>query len=286
MTQLNDYIQNYKERILFSGNLLRGEHDKNEHPDVVIQQGSVGLEKLLLMCKAFGKIRREIPYSKIIFPEPSVAGHVGKLIIAEIFLGKEKKRLVVWILCGRHHYYESGSAHEAAFMLRVCQKAGAKHFILLNAVGGLSEKMKSGNTAYITDCTGNIPSPNIGYDSVGSNRFVDATKLFDHGWYQRTMDARVPSNRYFGVTGPEFESQSTAKDLRNRGFNTVGMSIIPEAYALKAADPKASIAAVSLITNEHFVSGAAVTHDAVIEMSKQSEGKLSEVVWKLLEHVQ
>lgn len=254
-------------------------------PDVVVQVGSAGLGNFVSTYYPHEddgySIYKNIPYHELGFPVPTVENHEGQLIIMKLSAGKEKQK-IIFLLQGRHHYYESGSAHQTAFIVRACVGAGARHFILLNAAGGLSSRLKVGSVMAIADCAGNIPSPNIAYHST-SKRFVNCSKLFDQEWYMKARNYFDTDGNYFAIQGPEYESPCTASELKRKEYDAVGMSTVPEVWAIKAEAPDTKVVGVSLITNHHFLSGAEnVSHEEVAEVSRRNERRLTDLVDQLI----
>ena len=76
--------------------------------------------------------RHAIPYSKIRhFPQTSVQGHAGRLVIGEL------AGVPVAVLQGRSHLYEGYSATEVVHPVRVLGVLGIRALIVTNAAGGL-----------------------------------------------------------------------------------------------------------------------------------------------------
>lgn len=248
-------------------------------PDVVIQQGSAGPNELLNLLKDDIESEKPISYKDIHFPLPSVEGHTGELVVVHL-KPRDEKRMTIWVLRGRHHFYESGSSHEATFVMRVCARYGAKHFILLNAAGGLSDGLKTGDIMIIHDCDTSIPSPNIGL--LGNQKFVNCSNLSDLDW-ARKIGLTCQSGIYYAVPGPEYESPFKAQLLKSFGVDAVGMSTVPEIFALRYENKDIKIVALSLITNHHFYSSTStLSHDEVKQEAAKNDLKLSRAVLSLI----
>ena len=90
--------------------------------------------------------RVEIPYEEIPhFPESTVAGHAGKLIIGKIY----DKNVIV--MQGRFHYYEGYELSEVTFPVRVFALLGVTDLIVSNAAGGINKKFVPTDLMLITD---------------------------------------------------------------------------------------------------------------------------------------
>lgn len=248
-------------------------------PDVVIQQGSAGPNELLNLLKDDIESEKTISYKDISLPLPSVEGHTGELVVVHL-KPRDEKRMTIWVLRGRHHFYESGSSHEATFAMRVCARYGAKRFILLNAAGGLSPRFSTGDIMVLRDCNTDIPSPNIGMS--GNQKFVNCANLFDLDWVRKGLST-PESGVYYAVQGPEYESPFKAQLLKSFGVDAAGMSTIPEIFALRYENKDIKIVALSLITNHHFGSSAStVSHDEVKQEAVKNDLKLSQAIQSLL----
>src|ERR1041384_6524634 len=91
----------------------------------------------LVLGSGFNHVLRElemdaqIPYAKLPgFPNPSVAGHDGKL-----FIGKLGGTPVL-VLSGRAHFYEGHPMGRVTFATRVLAEEGIRDFLLANRAGG------------------------------------------------------------------------------------------------------------------------------------------------------
>ena len=113
----------------------------NTNPDVAVILGS-GLTNFFEPQN----IIKEISYTDLPdFPQPSVKGHAGKLVLGEI--GQRK----VVCMYGRSHIYEGHEPHSLAKPIRVLKDIGCKLLIVTNAAGSLDETMPAGSLMAISD---------------------------------------------------------------------------------------------------------------------------------------
>ena len=113
----------------------------SQQPKIGIILGS-GLGGL---SKSIGDAVR-IPFRDIPgFPEATVAGHEGAVIVGSLG-GRE-----VVALSGRFHMYEGHPAALAAFPVRVFHALGARDLFVSNAAGGISSKLAVGDLMMISD---------------------------------------------------------------------------------------------------------------------------------------
>ena len=111
------------------------------NPDVAVILGS-GLTNFFEPQN----IIKEISYTDLPdFPQPTVKGHAGKLVLGEI--GQRK----VVCMYGRSHIYEGHEPQSLAKPIRVLKDIGCKLLIVTNAAGSLDETMPAGSLMAITD---------------------------------------------------------------------------------------------------------------------------------------
>jgi purine-nucleoside phosphorylase len=183
------------------------------------------------------------------FPVSTVVSHAGRLMAGSL-AGR-----TAMVLQGRFHLYEGYSAREVAFPVRVLQKLGADHLIVINAAGGLNLNFKAGEIMLIRDhinLTGANPlvGPN---DSARGNRFPDMTRVYDRGMAQAAAavcrNKHIPLRQgvYAGLTGPSLETPAEIRFLKIIGADAVGLSTIQEVIA--AVHGHMKILGLSVITN-------------------------------------
>ena len=91
-------------------------------------------------------IIKELPYTDLPdFPQPTVKGHAGKLVLGNI---ADKKVVCMY---GRSHIYEGHEPNSLAKPIRVLKDIGCKLLIVTNAAGSLDEKMPAGSLMAISD---------------------------------------------------------------------------------------------------------------------------------------
>ena len=112
----------------------------NTNPDIAIILGS-GLTNFFHE----NNIIAEIPYTDLPdFPQPTVKGHAGKLVLGDIAGTKTV------CMYGRSHIYEGHEPNDLAKPIRVLKDIGCKLLIVTNAAGSLDENMPAGSLMAIS----------------------------------------------------------------------------------------------------------------------------------------
>jgi purine-nucleoside phosphorylase len=250
----------------------------SQQPRVGIILGS-GLGGL---SKSIGDAVR-IPFAEIPgFPEATVAGHEGAVIVGSLS-GRE-----VVALSGRFHMYEGHPAALAAFPVRVFHALGAYDLFVSNAAGGISPKLAVGDLMMISDHLNLMgTNPLVGAAQKGEIRFPDMTDAYNPGlrWLLRTtaekLGITLREGVYAGLLGPSYETPSEVKMLRLLGADAVGMSTVPEVIVARALGMR--VAGVSCITNAAAgVTGSALSHAEVLETTNRVSASFEALVTEFL----
>ena len=117
------------------------------------------------------------------FPQPTVKGHAGKLV-----LGKINNTNIV-CMYGRSHIYEGHEPEILAKPIRVLKDIGCKLLVVTNAAGSLDENMPAGSLMTITDhinLSGFNPLIGANVDEYGP-RFFDMSD----GYNRRYRDQLI-----------------------------------------------------------------------------------------------
>ena len=246
----------------------------SQQPKIGIILGS-GLGGL---AKSIGDAAR-IPFRDIPgFPEATVAGHEGAVIVGSLG-GRD-----VVALSGRFHVYEGHPAALAAFPVRVFHALGAQELFVSNAAGGISPKLAVGDLMMISDHLNLMgTNPLVGEARKGEIRFPDMTDAYNPGlrWILRTsaekLGITLREGVYAGLLGPSYETPSEVKMLRLLGADAVGMSTVPEVIVARALGMR--VAGVSCITNAAAgVTGSALSHAEVLETTNRVSGAFESLV--------
>jgi purine-nucleoside phosphorylase len=226
----------------------------------------------------------EIPYSSIPhFPESTVEGHSGKLI-----LGHMQGKPVV-AMAGRFHFYEGFSMQQVTFPVRVMKALGIHTLFISNAAGGMNPSFRVGDLMIIRDHINLQPEHPLrgkNEDTLGP-RFPDMSEP-----YAKTLidaankiaaanNISLHSGVYVGVQGPTFETRAEYKYMHIIGGDAVGMSTVPE--VIVAAHAGLKVFAMSVITDigireEENV----ITHEEVLAAAKAAEPKLTLIFSELI----
>lgn len=260
-------VKDYVNQIHSAADYIRKRLD-NAVPGLVIILGS-GLGPLA------GKIENptEIPYSEIPhFPQPTVAGHEGKLIYGTLNGGP------VLAMKGRFHYYEGYDMTTVTFPVRVFAALGISTLMVTNAAGGIKEGLKPGALMIINDqlsmfCPSVLRGPNL--DEFGP-RFKDMTEIYTPALIKLANEAAqkcalpVTNGTYCFFPGPQFETPAEIRALKILGADATGMSTVPE--TITARHSGMNVLGISLITNlAAGLSGAPLNHEEVLETGRMAE---------------
>lgn len=191
---------------------------------------------------------REIPH----FPESTVAGHAGELILGAI------ASQPVIVMKGRLHFYEGYSPQTVGFPIRVMRGLGAHTLLVTNAAGGVNPGYSVGDLMLIRDhlffpgMAGWHPlrGPN---DPALGPRFP--SMLGAYSQKLRGLAKRIATEQgltlregvYAMIAGPSFETPAEIRYLRLVGADAVGMSTAPEVVV--ARHMNMAVLGISLITN-------------------------------------
>ncbi|MFN3199278.1 MAG: purine-nucleoside phosphorylase [Bradymonadia bacterium] len=216
--------------------------------------------------------RRVIPFGEIPgFPEASVTGHAGELV-----LGRVDDRPVA-VLSGRVHLYEGHTPSAVVRPLRSLAAWGVKGVLITNASGGIHPDARPGDLMVITDhinLTGQNPLTGPNDARIGV-RFPDMSTTYPRDLrdcIQRGAAAAgllLRMGVYAGVLGPSYETPAEVRMLRTLGADAVGMSTVHEVIAAHHAGMRC--AGISCITNAAAgLSTEALTHEDVKAVAARS----------------
>jgi len=218
-----------------------------------------------------------IPYSEIPhFPESTVAGHTGKLVLGTI--GGVK----VAVMQGRVHVYEGYTMGQVTFPMRVLGLLGVERLIVTNAAGGINTRYGQGAIVAISDhinLTGSNAAlgpnePRFGLLPGSGQRFFDMTTAYSpalrklaaieatkQGW---SLDEGV----YLGVLGPSYETPAEIRAFRTLGADLVGMSTVHE--VIVARHMGIEVLGLSVVTNMAAgVLDQPINHEEVMEIGRR-----------------
>ena len=255
----------------------------NTKPDIAVILGS-GLTNFF----DTKNIIKEIPYTDLPdFPQPTVKGHAGKLVLGEI----AKKKIVC--MYGRSHIYEGHEPSSLAKPIRVLKDIGCKLLIVTNAAGSLDEKMPAGSLMAISDhinWSGFNPLIGKNYDDYGP-RFHDMSDGY-HKFYRdqllntaKKLNQKIYEGIYCMYSGPNFETPAEINALRVIGGNAVGMSTVPEVIVANHCD--LPVVAISVITNlAAGMNKTKLSHQETLENASLAEKNILQLIKNYINEVE
>ncbi|ASK63285.1 purine-nucleoside phosphorylase [Virgibacillus phasianinus] len=225
---------------------------------------------------------KDIPH----FPESTVAGHKGQLIIGTL----EGKQVIA--MQGRFHYYEGYTMQQVTFPVRVMKELGIESIIVTNAAGGINKGFNPGDLMLITDHInnmGNNPLLGPNDDHLGV-RFPDMSKLYNKAFISHAescaneLGLKVQKGVYVGNTGPVYETPAEINMLRTLGGDAVGMSTVPE--VIVAGHAGIRVLGISCISNMAAgILDQPLTHDEVIETTEKVREDFLQFVKKIIQKI-
>jgi purine-nucleoside phosphorylase len=224
---------------------------------------------------------RTAPYASLPgFPETTVAGHPGRIVVGQVATRK------VLLLCGRVHGYEGYPASEVGFGVRVAAALGARTLVTTNASGGVDPVLAPGEIVAISDqinLTGQSPLTGPNDERLGP-RFLDMTDAYAPALRARAQAAAAAALGkplreaiYAGMAGPAYETPAEVRLLRTLGAGLVGMSTVLEVIAARHAGM--GVLGLSLVANHAAgVTGEPLRHEDVTRAAAAGAGAMGRLV--------
>jgi purine-nucleoside phosphorylase len=213
---------------------------------------------------------RRIPYAEIPgFPDTTVAGHRGELVVGDL------EDTPVILQNGRFHLYEGHDPAVFALPVRLFSELGVESVILTNAAGGLNPLFAPPTLMLIADHVNLMwRNPLIGKRLGGETRFPDLLNAYDSELRSMALDVAADAGIglaegvYGGVLGPNFETPAEIRMLRLLGCDAVGMSTVPEVIVARARGMR--VLGISSITNAAAgLSKKPLSHEEVLAAGKE-----------------
>jgi|TARA_R110002124_G_scaffold149220_1_gene315049 inosine/guanosine/xanthosine phosphorylase family protein len=230
-------------------------------------------------------IETTITYDKIPdFPQPTVEGHAGKLLIGTV------GRTPIVCMQGRMHLYEGHPAAQLAISIRTFRKLGVETLIITNAAGSLRMNMPAGSIMRIEDHVNMSGfNPLIGpNDNDFGPRFFDMSDAYDKELQDRmckaarNVDVHLHHGTYVQFSGPNFETPAEIRMLGKLGLDAVGMSTVQECLVARHCGMK--VAGLSLITNLGAgLAGHALSHAETLSEGEKAYGSISKVLVEFID---
>lgn len=217
-----------------------------------------------------------IPYCDIPnFPQSSVAGHAGNLVIGKI-CGQ-----TVAAMQGRFHFYEGFTMQEVTYPMYVMKLLGVSSVIVTNACGAINSEFAPGDLMILTDYINLIGTKPL----TGSNderfgpRFPDMSEAYDSGLIEKAEKTAgkygiaYQKGVYNYFPGPCYETAAEIRAMSLLGADAVGMSTVPETIAANYLGMK--VLGIACITN--MATGIAKekhTHEEVVRVANEASERL------------
>ena len=171
-------------------------------------------------------VKKRIPYSAVEeFPESTVPGHDGELVIAE------HGDTALVIFAGRFHFYEGYTAAQVVLQIDLVKSLAIDKLVLTNAAGCLIPEWEVGNIMLIEDHI-NMLGEN---PMDGGPNFIDMSGIYSKSWSKAVSDSNSSLRKgvYLALRGPTYETPAEVRMCRILGAHAVGMSTVPEAIRAK-----------------------------------------------------
>ncbi|WP_227014686.1 MULTISPECIES: purine-nucleoside phosphorylase [Nocardiopsis] len=207
------------------------------------------------------------------FHAPAARGHSPK--VRSMWVGD--KRVAVFM--GRVHLYEGYGPMEVTHAVRTGVAAGATTAVLTGSAGSLRTDFAPGQPVVIRDHINlTARSPLTG------SLFVDLTEAYSSRLRQvvHEVDVSLAEGVYVSTVGPQMQTPSELKMLRQAGADLVGRSIALETIA--AAEMDAEVLGLAIISNDAVGAVfAPFEAERALEVVTQRARRLGELLNRVLE---
>ncbi len=223
---------------------------------------------------------REIPH----FPQSTALSHQGQLVVGLL------EGVPVIAMQGRFHLYEGYTLLDAVLPVYVMQKLGAEILVVSNASGGVNPRFTSGDVMVINSHINLMfqqhaklrnPTHTAEMDQQPGTLFYDRAFIDLALETGRKQDFYIQEGCYVSLTGPNYETRSEYRMVREIGGDVVGMSTVPE--VLTAHSLNMRVLALSAVTNVAKPDALSETSaEEVVDIARLAEPKLTAIVSDLL----
>ncbi len=228
-----------------------------------------------------------IPYADIPhFPQSTVAGHSGKLVIGTI------AGIPIAVMQGRVHAYEGYSMAQVTFPTRVLCLLGVQQLIVTNAAGGINTRYDQGAIVAISDhinLTGTNAALGPNDDRFGP-RFFDMSTAYSPALRKLAIAEAAKQfwtlneGVYLAVLGPSYETPVEIRAFRTLGADLVGMSTVHE--VIVARHMGIEVLGLSVVTNMAAgVLDEPINHEEVMEIGRRIEGQFTGLLTALIPQI-
>jgi purine-nucleoside phosphorylase len=283
LEQAIDFGENYENYVANAAKIVI-ELCNKKTPEFGIVLGS-GLDDLANEIKS----QEKISFEDAGFPETTVEGHTGEIIVGEL----EGVRVIGF--SGRKHFYEVADMPfgilQTVFPVHVLANALVKNYFVTNAAGGLNLNYNVGDIMIIKSHINMIPNILLGrhldFLKIGSlkktDRFQPMNGAYDANLklilntavglaYAEEKKTPISQGIYMAVTGPSYETEGECIAFRKMGADAVGMSTTSE--AIVARNRGMNVVGFSCITNKIAEDGTNDTnHEEVRRILESDEVK-------------
>lgn len=219
------------------------------------------------------------------FPQPSVEGHAGQLILGKL-AGKP-----VACLAGRVHYYEGDGMGPLHVMMKTLKGIGCDELILTNASGSINAEIPAGSVIAITDHINfSFNNPLVGLKSSDhSERFVPMDNAYDRECRERmhrSADAlgfTLYNGVYIGVLGPSFETPAEIRAFRTLGADCIGMSTVADVILARQTGLKV-VALAAVVNQAADLKTSSITHEETLEYGAKTAKTMIPLIAHYVEH--
>jgi len=232
-------------------------------------------------------INFEIDYNDIPnFPVSTVESHKGKLIFGTLS-GKD-----IIAMQGRFHFYEGYSHSRIIYPVKVLNDLGIKYLIVSNACGALNPQFKKSDLMIITSHINlHFTNPLIGNVFNSTSR----SGKTDSAYYSRRLinlaeriaqenEIEIRKGVYATVHGPNLETRSEYRFIKNMGADVVGMSTVPEVIVAHSLGMECL--GLSIVTDEGFPDSLEVAVlENILKAAAVAEPKLTLIIKKIIENL-
>jgi purine nucleotide phosphorylase/homotetrameric cytidine deaminase len=266
--------------------VLARQESPSTDPVAVIRQSS-DLQPVLgiVLGSGLGMVAERIesptafPYGNLPgFPEPSVPGHAGRLLLGRL------AGVPIACLEGRVHLYEGRPACEVDVLVSTLARLGCRSLLLTNAAGSLRAEVGAGSLVLIEDHI-NLAGTNplVGMRHAEGSPFLDLSEVYSPALRDLLTSAAqklgvpLPRGVYLQTLGPVFETPAEIRAFRMLGADLVGMSTVPEAICARRHGLK--VAAISIVTN--LAAGMApgsLAHEETLDVASKAAQRIADLL--------